>query len=168
MASSLLSQEVNTPLGAMLAVASSDSLCLLEFSDRRMLPTQLQRVRKRFAAEIVSGASPIFDRLQTQLDQYFAGQRQSFDLPLQLPGTSFQELVWRELGNIAYGHTRSYQQMAQAVGRPEAVRAVGKANGDNRMAIIVPCHRVVGADGKLVGYGGKLWRKRYLLELEAK
>ena len=168
MASSLLSQEVTTPLGAMLAVASSDSLCLLEFSDRRMLPTQLQRVRKRFAAEIVSGASPIFDRLQTQLDQYFAGQRQSFDLPLQLPGTPFQELVWRELGNIAYGHTRSYQQMAQAVGKPEAVRAVGKANGDNRMAIIVPCHRVVGADGKLVGYGGKLWRKRYLLELEAK
>ena len=167
MASSLLSQEVNTPLGAMLAVASSDSLCLLEFSDRRMLPTQLQRVRKRFAAEIVSGASPIFDRLQTQLDQYFAGQRQSFDLPLRLPGTPFQELVWRELGNIAYGHTRSYQQMAQAVGKPEAVRAVGKANGDNRMAIIVPCHRVVGADGKLVGYGGKLWRKRYLLELEA-
>ena len=155
----------------MLAVASADSLCLLEFSDRRMLPTQLQRVRKRFAAEIASGASgasPIFDRLQTQLDQYFAGQRQSFDLPLRLPGTPFQELVWRELGNIAYGHTRSYQHMAQAVGRPEAVRAVGKANGDNRMAIIVPCHRVVGADGKLVGYGGKLWRKRYLLELEAK
>ena len=168
MASSLISREVNTPLGAMLAVASIDSLCLLEFSDRRMLPTQLQRVRKRFAAEIASGASPIFDRLQTQLDQYFAGQRQSFDLPLRLPGTPFQELVWRELGNIAYGHTRSYQQMAQAVGRPEAVRAVGKANGDNRMAIIVPCHRVVGADGKLVGYGGKLWRKRYLLELEAK
>ena len=168
MASSLLSQEVETPLGPMLAVASADSLCLLEFSDRRMLPTQLQRVRKRFAAEIASGASPIFDRLQTQLDQYFAGQRQSFDLPLRLPGTPFQELVWRELGNIAYGHTRSYQQMAQAVGRPEAVRAVGKANGDNRMAIIVPCHRVVGADGKLVGYGGKLWRKRYLLELEAK
>ena len=168
MASSLLSQEVNTPLGAMLAVASIDNLCLLEFSDRRMLPTQLQRVRKRFAAEIASGASPIFDRLQTQLDQYFAGQRQSFDLPLQLPGTPFQELVWRELGNIAYGHTRSYQQMAQALGKPEAVRAVGKANGDNRMAIIVPCHRVVGADGKLVGYGGKLWRKRYLLELEAK
>ena len=168
MASSLLSQEVNTPLGAMLAVASIDNLCLLEFSDRRMLPTQLQRVRKRFAAEIASGASPIFDRLQTQLDQYFAGQRQSFDLPLQLPGTPFQELVWRELGNIAYGYTRSYQQMAQALGKPEAVRAVGKANGDNRMAIIVPCHRVVGADGKLVGYGGKLWRKRYLLELEAK
>ncbi len=167
MASSLLSQEINTPLGAMLAVASIDSLCLLEFSDRRMLPTQLQRVRKRFAAEIVSGASPIFDRLQTQLDQYFAGRRQSFDLPLRLPGTPFQELVWHELGNIAYGHTRSYQQMAQAVGKPEAVRAVGKANGDNRMAIIVPCHRVVGADGKLVGYGGKLWRKRYLLELEA-
>ena len=167
MASSLLSQEVNTPLGTMFAVASSDSLCLLEFSDRRMLPTQLRRVRQRFDAEIDNGDSPIIARLQNQLDQYFAGKLRSFDLPLRLPGTPFQELVWRQLGTIAYGQTCSYQQLAQALGKPQAVRAVGKANGDNRMAIIVPCHRVVSADGKLVGYGGKLWRKRRLLELEA-
>jgi AraC family transcriptional regulator of adaptative response/methylated-DNA-[protein]-cysteine methyltransferase len=155
-----------TPLGPMLAGASEDGICLLEFVDRRMLETQLARVKKLLSAEVVPGASKHFSALNRQMKEYFAGKRREFDLPLVLKGTPFQQEVWKCLQGIPYGSTRSYQEQAELLGRPGAVRAVGKANGDNRIAIVIPCHRVVGKDGRLTGYGGGLWRKRYLLDLE--
>ena len=156
-----------TPLGPLLAGATAEGICLLEFVDRRMLETQLKRLSKLLNAECVPGFSKHFDKLNVQLQEYFAGKRKEFDVPLLLPGTPFQQRVWAGLRTIPYGSSRSYKEQAEAIGQANAVRAVAKANGDNRIAIIIPCHRVIGADGKLVGYGGGLWRKRYLLDLES-
>lgn len=158
--------QILTPLGPMMAGASEDGICLLEFIDRRMLETELKQLSKFLNAECVPGASKYFDPLNEQLEEYFAGTRKAFDLPLVLAGTPFQQKVWTELQTIPYGTTRSYKQQAEALGMPNAVRAVANANGDNHIAIIIPCHRVIGSDGKLTGYGGGLWRKQHLLDLE--
>lgn len=155
-----------SPLGALLAAATGHALCLLEFVDRRMLETQLTRLARGLRGSVVPGANDVLRAAETELAQYFAGQRMRFDVPLETPGSEFQQLAWRALRDIPFGETRSYLQQAQAIGRPDAVRAVARANGDNRIAIIIPCHRVVGADGKLTGYGGGLWRKRWLLAHE--
>jgi AraC family transcriptional regulator, regulatory protein of adaptative response / methylated-DNA-[protein]-cysteine methyltransferase len=155
-----------TPLGPMLAGATSDGICLLEFIDRRMLETQLRKLKKIFNAEIVPGAHQHFNTLNTQIQEYFAGTRKKFDLPLIVPGTEFQKQVWKALQQIPYGHTRTYKEQAIALGNAKSVRAVARANGENRIAIIIPCHRVIGKKGTLVGYGGGLWRKQYLLNLE--
>jgi AraC family transcriptional regulator of adaptative response/methylated-DNA-[protein]-cysteine methyltransferase len=155
-----------TPLGPMLAGATEDGICLLEFIDRRMLETQIKCLNRLFQAECVPGFNRHFDDLNQQLEEYFKGERKEFNLPLVLRGTDFQEKVWQELLTIPYGTTRSYKEQAELVGQPSAVRAVAHANGDNRIAIIIPCHRVIGTDGKLTGYGGGLWRKEYLLNLE--
>jgi len=157
---------IPTPLGPMMAGATQEGICLLEFTDRRMLETQLARLKKRLDMETVPGQNPHFGKLASQLKEYFNGQRKSFDLPLVLPGTPFQQKVWEQLLTIPSGKTRSYAEQAVAIGNPKAVRAVARANGDNRLAIIVPCHRVIGSDGKLTGYGGGLWRKKWLLEHE--
>jgi len=157
---------VLTPLGPLLAGASDRGLCLLEFTDRRMLETQLQRLRKHLGASFLPGDNPLFAAVQSQLDAYFDGQLKDFDIPLDLRGTPFQESVWSVLRQIPHGATRSYQDQAIALGNPNATRAVARANGDNRIAILVPCHRVIGKDGTLTGYGGGLWRKQYLLDLE--
>ena len=155
-----------TPLGPMLAGATEEGICLLEFVDRRMLETQIRRLKKLFNAEFVPGTNKHFDVLAKQLKEYFDKNRIIFDVPLQLPGTEFQVKVWEELMKIPFGSTRSYKEQAIALNNPKAVRAVARANGDNRIAIIIPCHRVIGNDGKLVGYGGGIWRKQYLLNLE--
>lgn len=155
-----------TPLGAMLAGATDEALCLLEFCDRRMIDTQIERLQKRLGACFVPGDNDILAETQVQIDGYFAGARHEFTIPLETPGTAFQREVWAQLGTIPYGATRSYAEQARAIGRPRAVRAVGRANGDNRIAIIIPCHRVVGASGELCGYGGQLWRKKALLHHE--
>jgi len=155
-----------TPLGPMLAGANDEGLCLLEFVDRRMLEEQIRRLAKRLDAVFAPGSNPILKQLERELREYFDGTRRRFDVPLTVPGTEFQRAAWAALQRIPYGETRSYEQQARAMKRPTAVRAVGRANGDNRLAIIIPCHRVVGADGRLTGYGGGLWRKRALLELE--
>ena len=157
-----------TPLGPMLAGATDEGICLLEFMDRRMLETQINRLSKLLNARIVPGSHKHFDGLNKQLHEYFAGTRKEFDVPLVLPGTEFQKKVWSKLQAIPYGSTRSYKEQAEAIGASNAVRAVARANGDNRIAILVPCHRVVGANGELVGYGGGLSRKEYLLELESR
>ncbi len=157
---------VLTPFGPMFAGAVDEGICLLEFTDRRMIETQFKRLHKLMGAVCVPGNHPHFDRLEAQLDEYFAGDRKEFDLPLVIPGTDFQRRVWRALMDIPYGRTRSYQEQAEAIGSPKAVRAVARANGDNRLAFIVPCHRVIGKNGKLTGYGGGLWRKEELLRLE--
>jgi len=155
-----------TPLGPMLLAATDEALCMAEFVDRRMLPTQVERLRKRLGAAFVPGRNPWIERAEAELADYFAGVRTSFETPLAPCGTAFQQDVWAALAEIPYGETRSYADIAERVGRPSAVRAVGTANGANALAILVPCHRVVGADGKLVGYGGGLWRKQRLLDLE--
>jgi len=157
-----------TPLGPMLAGTIDEKLCLLEFVDRRMIETQIERLKKYLNAEFVPGQSKFFGELDKQIKEYFNSERKDFDLPLSLPGTEFQVKVWMELQKIPYGATRSYQQQAIALKNPKAIRAVAKANGDNRIAIIIPCHRVIGKNGELVGYGGGMWRKRFLLNLEKK
>ena len=155
-----------TPLGPMLAGATDKGICLLEFTDRRMLETQISRLHKRHNAISLPGESHYFAQLDSQLQDYFAGKRKHFDLPLVTPGTKFQQRVWSELQEVPYGSTRSYTEQAQRIGQPNAVRAVARANGDNRIAILIPCHRIIGSNGKLTGYGGGLWRKQRLLELE--
>lgn len=160
-------RSIETPLGPMFAAASDDSLFLLEFMDRRMLKTQLTTLHRRLAARFVWGSNGVLANTESELGEYFAGSRRSFTLALELPGTAFQQAVWQQLIRIPYGTTTSYSAIAASVGSPDAVRAVGKANGDNRIAVIVPCHRVVQSDGALCGYGGGLWRKRKLLELES-
>ena len=155
-----------TPLGPMLAGATEKGICLLEFMDRRMLETQIKIIKKTLKTELIPGSSKHFDELQLQLDSYFAGKLNKFTIPLDMVGTDFQKKVWRVLQTIPHGSTRSYKQQAELIGNPQAVRAVAKANGDNRISILIPCHRVIGSDGKLVGYGGGLWRKKYLLDLE--
>ncbi len=158
--------DVETPIGSMVATASATHLLLLEFSHRRMLDTQLERVRRAFQCTFERGESPVFDVLRAQLDEYFRGDRRQFELPLHVPGTAFQTRVWSALQCIPYGATTTYARLAAEIGQPTAVRALARANGDNRIAIIIPCHRVIGSDGQLVGYGGGLWRKKRLLEIE--
>ncbi len=156
-----------TPLGPMLVGATDESLCLLEFIDRRMLETQLKRLRDRLGAVLIPGSNPATRTMEEELAAYFARDLSEFSLPLETPGTEFQRTVWEALRDIPYGTTASYGDVARNIGRPTAVRAVARANGDNRIAIVIPCHRVIGSDGTLTGYGGGLWRKRRLLELES-
>jgi AraC family transcriptional regulator, regulatory protein of adaptative response / methylated-DNA-[protein]-cysteine methyltransferase len=155
-----------TPLGAMVAAATPKGLCLLEFADRRGLETELRDLARRLNCAVVPEADDVLRRAEAELAAYFDGKLRRFTVPLDLQGTPFQRRAWDALSAIPYGATRSYAQQAAAMGAPSAVRAAGRANGMNRVAIVVPCHRVVGADGELTGYGGGLWRKRRLLELE--
>jgi AraC family transcriptional regulator, regulatory protein of adaptative response / methylated-DNA-[protein]-cysteine methyltransferase len=157
---------IETPIGTMFAAAVKEGICLLEFTDRKMLPTELKALAKHYNATILQGDNPHFAKLKKQLAEYFGGSRKLFDVPLAMPGTAFQQTVWNELLNIPYGSTRSYADQAIALQKPTAVRAVANANGMNRISILVPCHRIIGSDGSLTGYGGGLWRKQWLLELE--
>jgi len=157
---------VLTPLGPLVAGATDDGLCLLEFADRPMLETQIKRLRTYMDCAVTPGDNPHIERIQQQLTEYFDGTRTAFSVPLVVPGTDFQRQVWEALQQIPYGETRSYHDIARTIDNPKAVRAVGRANGDNRIPIVIPCHRVVRADGTLGGYGGELWRKRFLLGLE--
>jgi AraC family transcriptional regulator of adaptative response/methylated-DNA-[protein]-cysteine methyltransferase len=157
---------IATPLGSMVMGVSDQGLCLLEFAERRMLDTQLKRLRDRHGRVFLPGDHPLMPSVKSQLDAYFDGELQEFTIPLHISGTGFQEAVWQALLGIPFGETRSYSAIAETIGQPDAMRAVGRANGDNRVAIVVPCHRVVGAQGELTGYGGGLWRKEYLLALE--
>lgn len=155
-----------TPLGLMLAAASHEALYLLEFMDQRSLRTRLLTLRRRAVATLLPGETPLHAALESQLDGYFQGQRLQFSLPLAPQGTPFQREVWTALGDIPAGETRSYSEVAEIIDRPDSVRAVARANGANPLAIVIPCHRVIGSDGRLTGYGGGLWRKRRLLEWE--
>jgi AraC family transcriptional regulator of adaptative response/methylated-DNA-[protein]-cysteine methyltransferase len=162
----VVTAEQTTPLGPMLAGATDDGVCLLEFVDRRMLATQRRIVGRRFGATLVTGHHRLLDLLQRELDAYFSGALRQFTVPILAPAGRLDEHVWAELRRIPYGATVSYQELARRVGRPNAPRAVGSANGRNRIAIIIPCHRVIEKGGGLGGYGGKIWRKERLLALE--
>lgn len=157
---------VLTPLGPLVAGATDEGLCLLEFADRPMLETQVKRLRKYMKCAVIPGSNHHIEQVERELAEYFAGDRTDFNVSLVVPGTDFQQQVWGALQQIPYGETRSYEDIARAIDNPKAMRAVGRANGDNRIPIVIPCHRVVRADGTLGGYGGELWRKRYLLHLE--
>lgn len=162
----LVSRVLETPLGDMLGAACADGLVLLEFHDRRALPTERRWLEKKFGCAIEPGDSPHLGTLERELAAYFAGEPVEFATPLLLLGSPWQRAVWSALLEIPRGQTRSYQQLAESLGRPGASRAVGRANGENRIAILVPCHRVIAADGSLCGYGGGLERKRWLQERE--
>ncbi|MCZ7557497.1 MAG: methylated-DNA--[protein]-cysteine S-methyltransferase [Bacteroidia bacterium] len=159
---------LTTPIGPMFAGASADGLCLLEFTDRRMLEREFLDLRRYKNAVILPGTNRHLEQTERELREYFAGERKDFTVTIDAPGTPFQEAVWRVLTRIPYGETRSYAQQAEALGNTKAVRAVAYANGMNRISIIIPCHRVIGADGSLTGYGGGLHRKRWLLDFEKK
>jgi AraC family transcriptional regulator, regulatory protein of adaptative response / methylated-DNA-[protein]-cysteine methyltransferase len=157
---------LETPLGTMFAGATEQGICLLEFTDRRMLETELKSLAKLLNANILQGLNKHLEQLKLQLEEYFEGKRKEFTVTLFTPGTEFQQSVWKTLRTIPYGSTRSYKQQAKLLQRPKAIRAVANANGMNRISIIIPCHRVIGTDGNLTGYGGGLWRKKWLLDLE--
>ena len=164
-ARTVITRTIGTPVGPMLAGATADAIVLCDFAGRAMIGAQLASVRRRIGPT-VDGDSPLLDRLESQLSEYFAGMRREFDLPIDIPGSAFQERVWAELRRIPYGGTISYRDLADRVGAGAAYRAVGRANGSNRLAVIVPCHRVIAAGGGLGGYGGGLPAKRRLLDLE--
>lgn len=157
---------LETPWGTMFACAVEQGICLLEFTDRKMLETELKALAKKLNATIIQGANKHFDQLKQELTEYFEGRRKTFTVPLFAPGTIFQQSVWNALQTIPYGTTRSYKQQAITINSPEAIRAVANANGMNRLSILIPCHRVIGEDGSLTGYGGGLFRKKWLLDLE--
>lgn len=164
--SSIWINRVTTPLGSMIMGVHDSGLCLLEFAERRLLDAQLARLRERMGRVFLPGDHPLMRQVKAQLDAYFEGSLRQFSVPLQTPGTEFQEAVWDALRQIPYGAMRSYADIATSIGHADAMRAVGGATGDNRVAIVTPCHRVVASDGELTGYGGGLWRKEFLLAME--
>ena len=155
-----------TPLGSMCIGATSEGICLAEFSNGRALEPEFDTLRRHFQCDIVPGSNGLLEQLRTELAKYFAGELTQFQVPVVYPGSGFQQAVWDALRLIPYGESLSYEALAHRLGRPKAVRAVGTANGQNRIAILIPCHRVVNKNGQLGGYGGGLWRKKALLELE--
>ncbi len=157
---------IDTPLGPMLAVCDTSSLHLLEFIDRKALPTELKKLSKLVHGDLGIGRSAVTDQFEAELNDYFAGTSADFTTRLAYHGSPFTRGVWDELRKIPPGHTRSYSDIAGAIGNPNAVRAVARANGANQISLVIPCHRVIGADGSLTGYGGGLWRKQKLIELE--
>lgn len=162
----LLFRRLSTPLGPMIAMVEARGLVLLEFVDRPALTAEIEALKHRHGYAVAPGSHPHLDRIEAELGEYFAGKRRVFDVPLWMPGSVFEQAVWALLRDIPFGATWSYGQMAERLQRPGAARAVGTANGRNRLAVVVPCHRVVGADGSLTGYGGGKPRKAFLLRLE--
>jgi len=150
----------------MQACATEDGVCLLEFEERNDLDRQFRSLQEHLGMKIIPGQNVHLLNLQVQLDEYFNKERESFDMLLVMAGTAFQKRVWNALLEIPFGQTVTYKSLTDKLGDPLAIRAVAGANGANKTAILIPCHRVIGSDGKLVGYAGGLWRKKYLIDLE--
>ncbi|HLN55639.1 MAG TPA: methylated-DNA--[protein]-cysteine S-methyltransferase [Bacteroidales bacterium] len=163
----ILSQKIDTPLGIMTACSVETGICLLGFGEAG-LQRDIRFIEKHYGATVIEGANDHLDALKKQLSEYFEGVRKKFSVALSTPGTSFQAAVWKELENIEYGTTRTYLEQARALGKPDSVRAVAHANSLNRIAIVIPCHRVIGTNGTLTGYAGGLERKGWLLGHEKK
>lgn len=157
---------IETDLGMMIVSATNKGICMFEFADYKLLELELRQLVAFLKAPLVQAENPHFDTLRKQICEYFKRERKNFDIPVCLVGTEFQKQVWLSLLKIPYGCTTSYKQQAELLGTPSAVRAVANANGKNKISIILPCHRVIGADGTLTGYGGGIWRKKKLLEFE--
>jgi AraC family transcriptional regulator of adaptative response/methylated-DNA-[protein]-cysteine methyltransferase len=162
----ILTSQIETPIGMMVAGASENGICLLEFIDRQMLNTDYKDLARLLKTTVEQGRNQLTDEIRNQLNEYFRGERKEFTVPLVIPGSRFQQEVWKELLKIPFGSTRSYRDQAMALNKPGAIRAVANANGMNRISIVIPCHRIIGSDGGLTGYGGGLMRKRWLLDHE--
>ncbi|UWR72764.1 bifunctional transcriptional activator/DNA repair enzyme AdaA [Phaeobacter inhibens] len=162
----LLADWIPTPLGDMIAVSSRTELHLLEFVERKALKGELDKLQRAVKGDLGIGPTPPSEQIRAELDAFFAGRSARFETPLAYHGTAFMQQVWDALRQIPPGITRSYSEIARTIGRPDATRAVARANGANQIALVVPCHRVIGADGSLTGYGGGLWRKQRLLDIE--
>lgn len=162
----LFADWIETPLGDMISVCSNSQMHLLEFVDRKALKTELNKLDKLAKGKIGIGNTHPGEQIRNELQAFFDGESSQFSTPLAYSGSAFSQSVWDELRQIPAGQTRSYSDIAKRIGRPTAVRAVARANGANQIALVVPCHRVIGADGSLTGYGGGLWRKQKLLEIE--
>lgn len=162
----ILINRLTTPLGPMFVCATENGVCLLEFVDRRMLETEFKDLQKLLKANIISGENEHIKQVKKEIKEYFEGTRKKFDVKLETPGTDFQNSVWNCLQQIEYGTTTTYQKQAEKINNPKAIRAVASANGYNRISIIIPCHRVIGKDGKMTGYGGGIERKKWLIEHE--
>ena len=165
-AAKIIFGDLPSPLGEMIAGATDRGLCFLEWQDRGGVEQIKNRVTKRYGWPLHPGNNDILRKLREELAAYFAGELKKFTVPLDLAGTQFERQVWAQLRKIPYGQTKSYGEIARALGKPGASRAVGRANGANYISIIIPCHRVIEAGGGLRGYGGGLPRKKYLLDLE--
>lgn len=157
---------LDTRLGPMIAIADEESLYILEFVDRRGLEREIERLREKTRSALIPGITPPISSIERELSQYFDGTLEQFKTPLRLLGTPFERRVWDELMKIPPGETRSYSDISTAIGQPSAFRAVARANGSNQLAIVIPCHRVINANGELGGYGGGLARKKWLIEHE--
>lgn len=164
----ILIHRFTTPLGPMFVCATERGVCLLEFVDRRALETEFRDLQHLFRANIIAGENAHTRQAEKEMGEYFAGQRQSFDVALDTPGSEFQRRVWEGLQDIPFGDTAHYQALATEIGKPTAVRAVASANGANRVAIVIPCHRIIGKDGSMTGYGGGIARKAWLISHEEK
>ncbi|WP_417429231.1 bifunctional transcriptional activator/DNA repair enzyme AdaA [Halpernia sp.] len=159
-------KRIETPIGTMYAAATGNGICMLEFTDRKSLEKEFLELSKSLNAKIIIGENAHLKLLEKELSDYFEGKLKKFSVPLSPVGTEFQKSVWKVLEKIPYGEIWSYKKQAQILGDVKKVRAVANANGLNKISIVIPCHRVIGSNGKLTGYGGGIWRKQKLLELE--
>lgn len=162
----IVAGQLDTPIGPLWACATNEGVCYLQFMDLHSLEDELADTCRGWKMRLIFGNHKHIDALKIELAEYFRGLRKHFDVPIALRGTDFQKKAWNQLLAVPYGTTVSYAQQAQALGSPGAARAVGTANRRNPLTILVPCHRVIGANGDLCGYAGGLWRKKWLLELE--
>ena len=165
--SNLALKEVKTPIGVMVFGSSEKGLCLLDFKHRKSFPRILKRISKYFGDDMINGTTPFIELAEMELSQYLQGNLKIFSVPLDIRGSAFQLKVWDALLQVKYGKTASYLDIAKKIGSPEAVRAVANANGQNGIAVIIPCHRVIGSDGSLTGYGGGVAIKKMLLHIES-
>ena len=164
----LYKSKIHTPIGDMIVMASKEGVYLLEFFDRPEIAEEIADLKDYFEAELVEESHPIIDNLTVELESYFKGDLTFFKTPVIYTGTDFQKRVWLSIHDIPFGSTRTYKAQSEFLGDVKAIRAVASANGKNKLAIIVPCHRVIGTNGNLTGYAGGIERKRFLLELERK
>jgi AraC family transcriptional regulator of adaptative response/methylated-DNA-[protein]-cysteine methyltransferase len=158
--------EFSTPLGPMLAGATSEGICLLEFTNRIRLEKEFSELQRLLNATMQPGRNQHLDQLENELREYFEGKRKSFSVPLHTPGNEFAQAVWKTLREIPYGKTCSYKEQAEMMNNPKAIRAIASTNGRNRLAIIIPCHRVIGSDGNMTGYAAGIDKKKWLLKFE--
>lgn len=158
--------EFSTPLGPMLAGATSEGICLLEFTNRIRLDKELYDLKTLLNAVIVPDQNPFLDQLEIEISEYFQGLRKTFSVPLHIPGNEFAQAVWKILQEIPYGETCSYKEQSLMMNNPKAIRAIASTNGRNRIAIIIPCHRVIGSAGNMTGYAAGIDKKKWLLRFE--
>ena len=166
--STIYTHSINTPFGELVAGATTKGICMLEFADTERVAMQLAYLKKSFTVSAKPGDNIYFNKLNQELNAYFKGELKKFTSPLDIQGSPFQIQAWKALLTIPYGETRSYQEQAQAISKPKAYRAVATANRNNRISILIPCHRVIAKNGDLAGYGGGLERKAFLIQHEKK